>query len=81
MENDAWRLYRPVLTIVSAVPIASADAVRAESVKAIVMDYRRSYTNGPPNGDARRQKKAGNVAKPYFVHPCGERYHSGPSIN
>jgi hypothetical protein len=81
MENDAWRLYRPVLTIIFVGPIGSADAVRVEGAQAIVMNYLRSYTNRPPNGDARRQKKSGTVAKPYVVHPCGERYRSGPSIN
>lgn len=81
MENDAWRLYRPVLTIISAVPIAFADVARAESVQTIVMNYQRSYTDGAPIREARRQAKDGAVAKPYFVHPYGERYHSGPSTN
>lgn len=81
MENDAWRLYRPVLTIISAIPIAFANVVRAESVQTIVRNYQRSYTNGAPIIDERRQAKDGAVTKPYFVHPYGERHHSGPSTN
>jgi|GEM_PF-6923984 len=81
MENDAWRLYRPVFTVDYVAAIARSGAFLGERTRFVEMDHRELHTGPAVRALANRSTFTAVWADPNFVQCNSERYCSYPSIN
>lgn len=81
MENDAWRLYRPVFTVDYVAAIARPGASLEGRARFVEMDHRTLHAGLALRAFATRSTFTAVWADPNFVQCKSERYCSDPSIN
>lgn len=80
MQNDAWRLYRPVFSVVPVAKIARLDGDRAERAQSLDANHQKLHAGRSRTTLATIPAVAAIWADQYLVHCRGEWHRADPSI-